>query len=182
MHNGSKIFTVIIGAFIVLMGLSIIFGLVIPIFKILLGIFFIYLGFMILTRRRHWRHWHHHHHHWKERNSTIFDEESINITNDKIDKEYSIVFGKANYDLSEITLKDSNIVVRVSVVFGSAVIKINKNTPVKAICSAAFGSARTPDTTIISFGKHDFTTANFDEKKPYLYIEADVAFGNLEII
>ena len=171
MRNGSKFVTLMIGAFIVLLGLSIIFG--IPIFKILLGIFFIYLGFIIITRRKHC---------CRRYNSTIFNDQNINITNEKIDKEYSIVFGKANYDFSDITLKDLNIIVKVSAVFSSARIKINKNLAVKIICSSAFGSCRTPDGTIISFGKHEYATSSFDSSKPYLLIEADTAFGSLEII
>jgi len=176
MRNSSKIFTILVGAFIVLMGLSIIFGLVIPIFKILLGIFFIYLGFVIITKRRHWHHWHHRH------NSTIFEEQSINISAEKIDKEYSVVFGKANYDFSNINLKDGNITVKVSVVFGRAVIRLNKEMAVRISCSVAFGSSKTPDGVMISFGKHEYDTSSFDMNKPHIYIDADTAFGSLEII
>jgi len=174
MKNTGKTVPLIIGAFIVLMGISIITGISFPIFRILFGLFFIYLGFVVITKKSRFC--------CGRRNQKFFSDDKVSTTNDTLDKEYSVVFGKATYDFTGVTADSGNKIIKINIAFGAAVIKINKDNPVKVTVNSAFSGAKTPDGTSISFGSHDYTTASFSQAKNHLLIDVDVAFGSVEII
>lgn len=114
----------------------------------------------------------------KTTNSVVFDEADISATTDE--KEYSAVFGRASFDLTN--LKPENKTIKVSAVFGSGIVKINSKIPVKIKSSGVFGAVHLPDGDSVAFGERTYTNKSYKEKSPFLYIEASAVFGNLEII
>lgn len=172
MNRCNRVVPAIIGAFIVIMGISIITGISIPIFRIIFGLFFVYLGIVVITKKRFFCS--------GKRGERYFNDERITVTNDSLEKEYSLLFGKGYYDFTALSASN-NKKIKISVAFGALEVKINKEDPVKIVITSAFAKASTPDGTVISFGSHEYTTTTFDKNKNYILIEADVAFGSLII-
>ncbi len=163
------------GTVVILMGLSIIlnavFGIHIPLFRIIFALILIYIGIKILTGGSCWR---------NDRMNACFNEKTVCSSSVK-DNDYSIVFGKANYDLSAISLEGKSINASVNVVFGEAKVKVNTNMPVRIVAGSAFGEAVLPNGNTVAFGKSIYESPSFKEGSPALNIKADVAFGSLKI-
>jgi hypothetical protein len=107
----------------------------------------------------------------------FYNGEKISVADGDSEKEYSLAFGKATYDFTDV----GNTVVKLSVAFGASIVKINKKAAVKVVVNTAFGSSKTPDGAIISFGQHEYTTPSFSKEKKYLLVEIDLAFGSVVV-
>lgn len=177
MKMGSGMFW---GILLIVIGVSlilkIIFHIDFPIFKIVIAFVFIYLGIKILigpnfkffSER-------------KTENTVVFGHTRFDSF--EANKEYNIVFGKGEYDFSDLTL-DSVLVTKLDLhtVFGNSRVILPPLMPVKIEIDAAFSGVTFPNGNTASFGTSVYTSKNFDDSKPYLYIKADVVFGSMEIV
>jgi len=160
------------GLLILLLGLSIIlravFNLNIPLVRIFIAIILIYFGIRMLMGGG-----------WN-RPAWVFSKTNISST-ETVQKEYSVVFGSANIDLSGVAIDKDSVKSEINVVFGSAVVKVNPNVPTKIILNSAFAGAKTPDGNTTAMGKYIYKTPSYKEDSPCLLIEADAVFSALEI-
>lgn len=120
----------------------------------------------------------------REGNSTtedvIFSNRDIVATNAK-DK-YGIIFGNAALDLTTLPIPVEKRTIKIETVFGRSLIRINPEIPTIIKVGSVFSSARMPNGTQISFGDYTYTTRNYREDYPHLYIKVDVVFGNVDIV
>jgi len=145
------------------------FRLSIPTIRIIVGVFFIAIGLAWLLGDFQ----------VGLRNDIIFNKGVIHA--DKANDEYNIVFSNGIIDLTNLDLEGGKTEVEVNVVFGNGVIRINADVPTVIEVKGAFARAETPDGSFITFGEHSYRTHGVDDGK-VLYIEANVAFGQLKII
>jgi hypothetical protein len=113
---------------------------------------------------------------------TIFSDRNYNeIPADKT--EYNVVFGKSVYDFSgPDSILHETVRIKIKVVFGAAIIKINRDMPVRIRSEAVFGGSRMPDGNTVAFGSINYNTRSFSENSPHLYIDSEVVFGGIEIV
>lgn len=160
------------GIIIILFGLSIIlkaaFNLDIPVFRIVFAVIIIYIGLSMLTGNSGIK---------TEKNKAIFQEKKLEYH--KNTDEYSIIFSKADLDLTNIDENQKNI--ECNVVFGSGEILINPKVPMKITGSAAFGATKLPDGSIASFGTATYKTKTFKESEKYIDLKVNAVFGELVI-
>lgn len=163
------------GVLLILLGVSlllkILFNISIPIFRIAFALLLIYLGIKILLGG---------HGIEKRKNTVLFNDARIEYS-DAFD-EYNVVFGKGVIDLSNISLGNRTIEVKVNTVFGEGAIKINPTLPTEILVNSAFAGARMPDGNTISFGNYTYKSKNFKEGENHLKITSNVVFGSLKII
>jgi predicted membrane protein len=163
------------GVFLILIGLVIvirvIFGIHIPLFKIAFSLFLIYLGVSVLVGGSRLK---------RSDNTVIFNDASFE--NVKPYANYDIVFGRSTIDLTKVELADKITRVKVNTVFGSSVVKINPELPVIVKVTSAFAAARFPDGNQIALGNYIYKTGKFSTQKNFLEIEANVVFGEMDII
>jgi hypothetical protein len=166
------------GLVLILIGLSIIFRIVfdVNLFRIIIAALIILFGIRILVGKS-----------WmpersEKEHDTIFSDRNYDeIPKDKT--EYNVLFSKAVYDF---TRQDSTVHepvrIKINVIFGAAIIKINPDMPVRIKSEAVFGGSRMPDGNTVAFGSINYCTRSFSENTPYLYIESNVVFGGIEIV
>ena len=165
------------GILLVIIGLSIIFRLVfdVNLFRVVIAVFLILVGIKILVGDKGIFNFK------SQKDDILFGERTFTATPDN-KTEYNVIFGRSEFDFRDIDFKDGKpISLRVHNVFGSSVIKLSKDTPVKIKTNSAFAGAKMPDGNSTAFGTSIYSSENFDSGGTYLYIEADVVFGNLEI-
>jgi len=95
------------------------------------------------------------------------------------DRDYTILFGRGDIDLTGVTIDGADLRTRVNVVFASGVLHINPAVPVRIDMSAAFGTVDTPDGRSVSFGDSVYTTSAYRDGAPALSIHATAVFGRL---
>jgi len=166
------------GLVLIFVGLAIIFRVVfdINLFRMIIAILIILFGIRILVGKN-----------WMPDRSnrahdTLFsDQNYYEIPADKT--EYNVVFGKSVYDFSgpDSILHDT-VRIKINVVFGAAIIKINRDMPVRIRSEAVFGGSRMPDGNTVAFGSINYSTRSFSQNSPHLYIDSDVVFGGIEIV
>jgi predicted membrane protein len=166
------------GVVLIFVGLAIIFRVVfnVNLFRIILAVLIILFGIRILVGKN-----------WiqersKRAHDTIFSDRNYHeIPADKT--EYNVFFGKSVYDFSgpDSVLHDT-IEIKINVVFGAAVIKINPDMPVRIRSEAVFGGSRMPDGNTVAFGSIYYCTRSYSENSPHLFIDSDVVFGGIEIV
>ncbi|MCX6292150.1 MAG: LiaF-related protein [Bacteroidetes bacterium] len=162
------------GGIIILFGLSIIlreiFHVHIPFVRIIFGCILIYWGIKMISGgfgRNHWG-----------RNAAVFNEAKMNY--DDAQKEYNTVFGSSTIDLFKMENKGDRKI-EVNIVFGNCALILNDSIPIKVEISSAFASATTPDKNMSALGKSTYYTSAYKENQPYIFIEANVVFGKLDI-
>jgi|YNPMSStandDraft_1061717.scaffolds.fasta_scaffold06364_5 predicted membrane protein len=154
----------------ILMILNYIFKLNIPVLKFLFGFILVYIGISLIFgfkgfyRIRS----------YNDGKTSVFSE--MNIKPETIDKEYNIIFSKANIDLSNLSSDDIGKYIEINCVFGSSIIKIPSNLPIKIIGSTVFGNVSLPNNQHNSFGDINFKSSESDN---YIYIDVNVVFGSI---
>ncbi len=140
----------------------------IPIFRTVFGLLIIYWGITILFggSGKH------------SKSSAVFSENTVNV--DSTNNGYGAVFGKTTINLTDSSLTETKKI-DVEIIFGEGILRINKDLPVKLKIDGAFSSVSSPYGTQPFLGSSVFTNKEFDESKPYLFINADVVFGSLKI-
>lgn len=165
------------GIILVIIGLSIIFRVVfdINLFRVLIAVLLILLGIKILVGNRGIFNLS------SGRNDVIFSEKRYSGTpNNRT--EYNVMFGKSVFDFRDIEFKDEEpIRLKINTIFGAAEIKINKNSPVKIKVDAAFAGAKMPNGNTVAFGSSQYVSNTYDASRNYMFIDANVVFGGLEV-
>jgi hypothetical protein len=166
------------GIVLIFIGVAIIFRIVfdINLFRIIIALAIILFGIRILLGKN-----------WvfektgKERD-TIFTDRSFKEI-PKNNTAYNVIFGKSVYDFTGLDSSlNESVKVKVDVVFGAAVLKINKNMPVRIKSESAFGGSRMPDGNTVAFGSITYNTDSFKRDTPHFFIESNVVFGGIEVI
>jgi hypothetical protein len=172
-------FGLLIGVLIMLWGLGIIINVVfhvnIPILKILLGLFLIYIGLKIIFGSSFpcsIFHWH--------SQDAVFSNRTYQGLHGE-SNEYNAVFGKAMIDLRGVELKEKVTRIKVATVFGNAEVILDKNIPVRIKVDTILGEVKMPQNIGGSFGSAYYQSENFDENKNYLIIDASSVIGGIEI-
>ncbi len=166
------------GALLIIIGITaivnVLFHIHIPLARIIFAFLLIYIGIWFLSGGRFG---------WPQQgNNVIFNDLQITVTKPSTE-EYNVIFAKGTVDLTGITMDKGIIKVKLNVVFGSGVIKINPAIPTKIIIDSPFAAARMPDGNNITFGSgYTYQTKTFKEDQDYLVIKADVVFGSLDVI
>lgn len=161
------------GVLLIILGISTIvktvFNVNIPLFRTAFSLFIIYIGLTMLFNGFSFE---------TEKNTVLFSERKMNATN-SFDK-YNIIFGKGEVDF---TVRPPEYGRReVNIIFGSGIIRISSDIPVKIKVHSAFAAAFMPDGNQIAFGEYTYRTGSLKEEENYLEIEANVVFGSLQII
>ncbi|MFN3411475.1 MAG: LiaF domain-containing protein [Exilispira sp.] len=156
----------------VLLIINYLFKLNIPVFKILIGLILIYIGIYIILGFRGWQA-----QSYNDGKTAVFSD--INIKPEKIESEYNIIFSKGEIDLTSIKAEDLGKHIEISAVFGSAVVKLPADIPVKIMGSAVFGSITLPNKQSLGFGDINYSSS---ESNNPVYIEANAVFGNIVFI
>jgi len=164
------------GIILIVIGLSIIFRMIfdISLFRIIIAVAIILFGIRILIGKPNLFSSH-------DENQVIFGEKSFHsapVNN----TEYNTIFGKSVYDFRKINnLSPGRTKLKVNTIFGGTEILLPESIPVNIKADAVFGSACMPNGNTISFGTVHYNSANSDTASSYLYIEAGVVFGSVEI-
>lgn len=165
------------GALLIIIGLALIirfvFNIDFPVFKVLFALFFIYIGLRILFGSFNI---------FKIEtgpNDVIFTEKEYIQPED--DKEYNVVFGKGNFDFTDIDLSQGNVNVKIGTVFGGSLIKIDRDMPVKIVADAVFSGAELPDGNTAVFGSSSYQSESFNPDSNHLKIKLDVVFGGIQV-
>ncbi|MGO9412682.1 MAG: hypothetical protein ACLQCB_18290 [Spirochaetia bacterium] len=97
------------------------------------------------------------------------------------DRDYNIIFGSGDVDLTDVRLGAGDLRTHVNVVFGSGVLKIDPALPVRIDMSAAFGTVEGPDGRSVSFGDTVYTSPSYKDGAPALVVQAAAVFGKLVV-
>lgn len=165
------------GLLLVLIGLAIILRVLLGI-KLLgavIALFLIFIGISLLLGKS-----------WmfnpgKRDRDIIFEDRTIReIPQDSA--EYNVIFGRSVYDFRDIDFTGNRSVrIKVNTVFGSTIIRVDRNKPIRIKSDAVFGSSTMPDGNTVAFGSISYATDSFSTEKNYLFIEAPVVFGSVNI-
>lgn len=104
------------------------------------------------------------------------------IKDSAIQDKYDIIFSNGAVNLMNIPAPAVIRRIKIDTIFARGTIRINPDIPTFIKVSSAFASARMPNNTFTSFGSCTYTTKNYREGSPYILVEADVVFGQLEVI
>ena len=141
-----------------------------PIVRLIIAVLFVYVGIRVLVRGP-----------LADRGPVAAFSASHQRYTAGWDRDYNVIFGSGDVDLSTATPGPATIVTRVNVVFGSGVLRINPALPVRIDMSAAFGSIIAPDGRSVSFGDTVYTSAAYRDGEPALVVHAAAVFGRLAI-
>ena len=173
--------TILWGILLILLGtgliLNLVFHLNIPVFKLMIGLFIVYIGIRIIIGRNiHCCGSHNHRH------DVIFGESNFNSFDDWQQNEKNVIFGSAVIDLSKMTLDENKIKhIKINTVFGGTKLKLRKDMPVKIKIDAAFAGSELPGGNQVPFGTSNYSNIDASRTTGYLEIEASVVFGGLKI-
>ena len=167
------------GLLLIVLGLSlilrIVFNVDFPIFKIIIAFVLIYLGFKILFGSFESKV----HYNTGDEKDVVFGEKKF--SNFEGNGDYSTVFGKSTFDFRGYNLKDEKNRLKLSTVFGSTEIKLDKDLPVRIKVESAFGGVDLPNGNSSAFGSTSYESPNFNASLPFLDLKLDVIFGGVEI-
>ena len=162
---------------LILIGLALIirfvFNVDFPVIKVLIAMFFIYLGIRILFGSFGMFRFE------TGPDDVIFNEREF--VRPEHNKEYNIVFGKGNFDFTDVDLSEGNVNVKIGTVFGATEIRIDPDMPVKIVADAVFAGAELPDGNTAVFGSSSYESESFRQDSNHLKIKLDVVFGGVEI-
>jgi len=144
----------------------------IPVIRIIIALLFIYLGVRVLVRGPGVH----------ERNTVVFSNRSHMEYSPDAGKDYNVVFGSGDVDLSNITVAEKSVRAEVNVVFGSGTLRINPAVPVRLDMSAAFGTIVAPNGRSAAFGESVYTSNAYKSGAPALEIKATAVFGKLTVL
>lgn len=165
------------GALLIFIGLALIirfvFNVEFPVFKVLFAGFFIYIGLRILFGSFGLFHFE------TGPDDVIFNEREF--YNPEPNKEYNIVFGKGNFDFTDIDLSEGSVNVKIGTVFGASEIRIDRDMPVSITADAVFSGAELPDGNTAVFGTSSYQSESYDPAINHLRIKLDVVFAGVQV-
>jgi predicted membrane protein len=165
------------GILLVLIGLSIIFRIVfdVNLFRVLFAVILILIGIKILVGGKGI---------FNIRSASkdvIFNERTFAETPEN-KAEYNVVFARSVFDYRKTGFRGGRPAkIKINTLFGSTVIKVDEDTPVKIKVNAVFAGAKLPDGNTIVFGSGYWQGGTREPEGNYLIIDADVVFGSLEV-
>ena len=166
------------GILLILIGLGIVirvvFNIDFPLIKFIIAFFFIFIGIKILIGNYNFSSGK------TDEDTTIFSESKVQGLDENF-KEYNVIFGSTIIDLRNVDLSKRSKEIKINTIFGSAVLKLDENTPVKIKADAAFASAKLPNGNTAAFGTGRYENELFRKDTNHIYIKGDVVFGSLEI-
>lgn len=155
------------GIIVIVLGAAIlvkhIFNLDFPVIKVVLGVALILIGIRVLVFKGP-----HTCSQAGDKNNVIFGERTMYYTADN--NEYNAVFSSTVLDLTKLE-PSNNPRIKVSCVFGSMKIIINKQTKLIIDSDVVFGSISNPDENTVS-----------DSNQIILKMKADAVFGSIKIV
>ncbi len=162
------------GALLILFGISILIkvllGIDIPIVRIFVALLLIYAGVSLVIGQLP----------QYSKESILF--QKAELKPEKLESMYTVALSSATLDFSAIRLKKPQSV-KVNTILGTTKIKLNKSLPTELLVNASFANALLPNHDKISFsGKYRYQIPPDSTETPLLKLEANVVFGNLEII
>jgi len=144
----------------------------IPVIRIIIAVLFVYVGIRVLVRGPD----------LGDRNTVVFSGRSrLEYAADR-GRDYNIIFGSGDVDLSGAAVSEESVSAEVNVIFGSGTLRINSQAPVRVDMSSVFGTVTSPDERSVAFGERVYTTASYSEGAPALRIKAVAVFGSLKIL
>lgn len=166
------------GILLILIGIAIIikvfFKVEIPIFRLFFAFFFLYLGVSILIDgfgpKKYIS---------EDGESTVMFQET-EITDEEIQKEYNVIFGKSVINLTNIDLRNESREIHINTIFGASEIFIHPDLPVIIQAESAFGESKLPNGNSVAFGSAHYTSPNYRSDGFYLKIKASTVFGSTE--
>jgi predicted membrane protein len=169
---------VIIGLFVILIGLSIIinhvFKIDFPLFRIAFAIFIIFIGVKILAGS------------FGKKNNVGPGKDSV-LSNQQVqprsigrDEEFNAIFGSTLIDLRSAKFEAPESDIELNAVFGEVRIFLPADARVRIKSSSVFGSVKTPDGRETSFGD-DKTEVGDQNASQRLNLEANAVFGSVKI-
>ncbi len=114
--------------------------------------------------------------------SVIFTEADLKSkTDNTVNRDFQTVFGNSKLDLTNLTAEEMAEKIEVSTVFGKTEVLTPKDMPLVVETNTAFGSVNVRGDKTTAIGNGVFRTPGFEANKPYLKIEANSVFGEVEI-
>jgi hypothetical protein len=163
------------GVFLIVMGVAIVLKVLlkveIPLVRLFIALVLIYAGIGMLLDKG-WN---------KSQRIVAFDGREVTVTGVP-ESEYNILFGHGVIDLTGVSLKGRNTLIKVNTIFAGSALKLNPAIPTRVSINYAFAGVQLPGTDSSFLGKKEYHTPGFREDKPYLQINADVVFGELSIM
>lgn len=167
------------GILFLLMGISllikVVFRLDIPVVRIVIGLVLILLGVRMLVGGSWFFHGD------TEENEVIFAEKTFR-GKEVTREEYSVVFGKATFDFTDLDSTSLPKHVKISTVFGSSTVFLNREVPVKIQGESVFAGVRLPGGNTAVFGSTSYESEGFDRARPCLSIQSEVVFGGVNMV
>lgn len=159
-----------------------IFKIDLPIFRILLGVGIVYLGvkmifgsFGLEIRGAKLEK-------VATATSVVFTEADLKSKSDNVvNRDFQTVFGNSKLDLSDLNSEELSEKIEVSAVFGKTQVITPRDLPLVVETNTAFGSVNVRGDKTSAIGNGIFRTPGFQSDKPYLKIEANSVFGEVEI-
>lgn len=90
--------------------------------------------------------------------------------------EHSVVFGEGIFDI-RAPAEGESMSLEFNTVFGSTVVRIPPDVPVRVTASSAFGSVTTPDGVSMSFGERTYSSG----QPAVIHIKATAVFGSVTV-
>ena len=143
-------------------------GIRVNLFRLFPGIALLILGIVILFGQLGGHH------------EVIFDRKKIDLSEPF--REKNIIFAEGIIYLNELKPITHHQKIKVNVIFASGKLVLNPGIPTVIHASSAFGNLKLPDRTVNFLGSTDYRTGDIKSTDPYLDIEANVVFGQLNII
>ena len=165
------------GIILVVIGLSIIFRIIfdINLFRVLIAVFLILIGIKILIGNKGIFNFS------TVKSDVIFGDRKFSEMPDN-KTEYNVIFSRSEFYYKDINFKkDKPVKIKINTIFGATEIRIDENSPVKVKVNAVFAGAKLPEGNTVVFGSSEWAGKTFDTSRNYLYIEADVIFGSIEV-
>lgn len=156
-----------------------VFGFHLPVFRILASFAIIYVGISLLVGTFGIKI-------GKVRtdNEAVFSSSQfrLDLSEDSKGKKYNTVFGESELDLRDVDLTQGPVDVQMNTVFGETRLIVRKGTPLKVRANSFFGSAQLPNKDVSALGKFTYESQDLGEDAPALNVEANVVFGQFEVI
>jgi predicted membrane protein len=114
-----------------------------------------------------------------DRNTIMFSDTKVEYL--APGSEYNVIFGRSTIDLSDIDVSGGKEKIEISVIFGSGLIYINQEIPMKIKISTVFGDTKMPVGNVSFFGDYIYKTGSYTEGEDYLRLDVDVVFGSVII-
>lgn len=166
------------GILLILIGLGVVirvvFNINFPLVKFVIAFFFIFIGIKILLGNFNFGYGN------VGANTTIFSESKVDGPKEEF-KEYNVIFGSSVIDLRNIDLTKGSKEIEINTIFGSTILKVDKETPIKIKSDVVFASAKLPSEEVSAFGNGRYESDSFSKDSNHIYIKADIIFGELKV-